>query len=181
MSVDERNKWGFVPMDLAHHCENCGLVSAAPNGRCVQCQSESVSALARPSTPDADPAPVHPVDVVIHIGGDDFDYIRRMLPELAGDAETRTADSFGMFGGGGGGCYSVTTATRDISVEGYREELAAWYDRQRAKRDAASQVINGEPVVLPAGAVMGAEMIAPEQRNQVIPSSAEAQKGENHA
>jgi hypothetical protein len=79
MTVEEREKWGVVPMSLAHHCQDCDLISSAPNGRCAQCGSESV-------------APLH--------------------------------------------------------------------------RDAAEQLINGEPVILPAGAVMGAEMLAPEQRNR---------------
>lgn len=43
-----------------------------------------------------------------------------------------------------------------------RERLEA----VREPRPQAQQ-INGEPVLLPAGAVMGAEMIAPEQRNRM--------------
>jgi hypothetical protein len=43
----DREKWGVVPFALACHCQNCDLVSAAPNGRCAQCGSESVAPLRR--------------------------------------------------------------------------------------------------------------------------------------
>lgn len=76
-------------------------------------------------------APIHPFEVRISIGADEWDYVIRQLRELLDMAETRTAESMQSFGGGAGGCYSVTTATRDISPAAYREELSAWFDHQK--------------------------------------------------
>lgn len=71
--------------------------------------------------------PIHPVEVRISIGGDDWEYVQRMLAELYSESRHRGPESFQMFSGGAGGSYSVTTARRDITPEAFHEELHAWH------------------------------------------------------
>jgi hypothetical protein len=65
------------------------------------------------------------------MNAESWDYVTRRLNELAQEAEKRTPQSFQMYGGGAGGSYSVTTTTRDVSQETYREELAKWFEETK--------------------------------------------------
>ena len=80
--------------------------------------------------------PVSPVTVTITINAEDWDYVQRRLQDLANESESRTPKCFGMWDGGGGGSYSVTTSSRDISPEEFRKELDDWFQRTR-KAEAA--------------------------------------------
>lgn len=74
-----------------------------------------------------DPAPpVPPIAVRISIGADDWGYVQRRLREIADEADGRVQGNFQMYGGGGGGSYSVHTTLRDVSIEQYHAELEAW-------------------------------------------------------
>lgn len=73
--------------------------------------------------------PLHPFEVRISIGGDDWAYVRRALRELADEIEERAPEAFRICSGGGGGSYSVTTVERDVSVEAFHAELEGWRQR----------------------------------------------------
>lgn len=80
--------------------------------------------------------PQHPVEVVIHIGGENWEYIAHRLRELASELrEDRGQYYGGGFGGGGGGCFSVTIARREVSIEDYRKELDTWWMSQKEGND----------------------------------------------
>jgi hypothetical protein len=83
------------------------------------------------SAEEREKPPVSPITVTITLNAEDWDYVQRRLNELAQEAETRTPVCFGMWGGGAGGSYSVTTSTRDISPVDYRRELDDWFQRIR--------------------------------------------------
>ncbi|HEV7674469.1 MAG TPA: hypothetical protein VGQ12_08060 [Candidatus Angelobacter sp.] len=73
------------------------------------------------------PAPRHPFELRISIGGDDWDYVVRVIRELAVHIEEHGPDC-AMCSGGAGGCHSVDIQRREISVEAYRKELADWFN-----------------------------------------------------
>ncbi|UWZ84626.1 hypothetical protein [Occallatibacter riparius] len=123
----------IVMLAVAQLCQDCEAITAAGNGRCARCGSQSLLSIAKVlNREEEEKPPVHPVEVRISIGGDNFEYVQRVLSELDREAFLRDADSFRMCSGGAGGSYSVTTVTRDISAEDFRAELAAWFERRRA-------------------------------------------------
>jgi hypothetical protein len=89
------------------------------------CTVEVVAATPKP--------PIHPVEVRISIGGDDWQYVRGVLSELAAEAGWRDADSFHMMSGGAGGSYSATVAKRNVTPEQFRKELDDWFTAEKAK------------------------------------------------
>lgn len=74
--------------------------------------------------------PEHVVEVRIHIGGEDWRYVRKVLMELLADVEEE-GRLHGLASGGGGGGHSVTVAERTISPEEYEAELLAWHEAER--------------------------------------------------
>ena len=81
---------------------------------------------------EKDHPPLHPVEVRISIGGEDWEYVRKALRELSAEAGWRHPDSFQMVSGGAGGSYSVTTAERNVSIEQFHKELHEWCERNRS-------------------------------------------------
>jgi hypothetical protein len=73
------------------------------------------------------PAPRHPFEVRITIGGDDWEYVLHTLMELRAHLEEHGPDC-NLSSGGGGGCHSVDIQQREISVEAYRKELSDWFN-----------------------------------------------------
>jgi len=76
--------------------------------------------------PANNPAPLHPFEVRIHIGGDDWEYVLHTMQKLSFELREHGPD-YGTVSGGAGGCHSVTIAKRDISAADYREELHEWW------------------------------------------------------
>lgn len=89
------------------------------------------------AAPSDSSLPIHPVEVIIRIGGESFAYIQHRLRDLANEAHQRDASCFQMYGGGAGGSYSVTTTQRDISPADFRRELDEWFEKQTPKDSAA--------------------------------------------
>jgi hypothetical protein len=77
--------------------------------------------------------PLHPFDLRIHIGGEDWEYVRRSLRELLDHVEERDAADAGIISGGAGGCFSLHVTRREISVEDYQAELQAWWEAGRGR------------------------------------------------
>jgi len=72
-------------------------------------------------------APLHPFEVKISIGANTHEFITRALTDIL-----RTFEAGGMvngMSGGWDGSYAVTTHTRDISPDAYRQELEKWFDK----------------------------------------------------
>ena len=82
---------------------------------------------------DNDPAPLHPFEVCITIGGDSWEYVQRVTHELAQCFDERRGAAANTMSGGAGGSYSVTAAARDISPPEFHKELSDWFARQRSK------------------------------------------------
>jgi hypothetical protein len=74
---------------------------------------------------EAIPLPVHPFEVRINIGGEDWEYVMRAMQELRDHME-RLGSSASMMSGGAGGSHSVTVSTRDVTPEQFRKELEEW-------------------------------------------------------
>jgi hypothetical protein len=72
------------------------------------------------------PAPLHPFEVSIKIGGNDWPYVLQTVKELAEHLEQHGPDCT-MASGGWSGCHSVDVRKRDISAEDYRRELDQWF------------------------------------------------------
>jgi hypothetical protein len=126
-----------VDLQPAHLCQDCNGITAAPNGRCARCGSQSLLSLAGVLNRVSDPAPVHPVECRISIGGEEWSYVQEMMRKLAQEAQERDPATFQMFGACGfGGSYAVTTKKCDVSPEQYRAELQAWRERQLPERKA---------------------------------------------
>lgn len=84
---------------------------------------------AEPAAPEA-PAPQHPFEVTIKIGGEDWEYVTRVMHELAIHLEAHGSECT-MCSGGAGGSHSVSVAKRDISKEEFRKELMEWFETTR--------------------------------------------------
>lgn len=78
--------------------------------------------------------PQHPIEVRITIGGEDWQYVRRIISELHTEANWREPEHFQMYGGGAGGSYSVTTTQRDIKPEDFRRELEEWAKSENGRQ-----------------------------------------------
>jgi hypothetical protein len=76
-------------------------------------------------TPKPKP-PVHPFEVRISIGGNTWEDVANELRNMLHTAERNGPGGLNGFGGGWGGCHTVTTTVRDISADDYRKELEAW-------------------------------------------------------
>jgi hypothetical protein len=72
------------------------------------------------------PPPQHPFEVRIMIGGDDWDYVQRSARIIAAYIEEREPGDCSLASGGGGGSYSVSVASRNVSVEQFHKELEEW-------------------------------------------------------
>lgn len=70
--------------------------------------------------------PKHPFEVRISIGGDDWDYVLRVIDELALHLRDHGPDC-SLCSGGAGGSHSVHIERRDISAADYHRELEAWF------------------------------------------------------
>jgi hypothetical protein len=84
-----------------------------------------------------EPAPLHPFEVLIFIGGDDWKYVQRAIEEIAAHMAGRTPETTPMMSGGTGGSHSITVAAREISPNGYHLELQQWLERRRIAEKAA--------------------------------------------
>jgi hypothetical protein len=71
------------------------------------------------------PAPKHPFEVAITIGGDDWDYVLRTMEDLTVHLLDHGPDCK-MCSGGAGGCHQVNVAQRNISAVEYHDELSRW-------------------------------------------------------
>lgn len=76
----------------------------------------------------AEGPPVHPFEVRISIGGNTRKYVVETLEDIAFAIQEGRGE---VVSGGYSGCHSVTIATRDITPDDYRKELAAWMERQK--------------------------------------------------
>jgi hypothetical protein len=76
-------------------------------------------------------APVHPFEIRIAIGANDWDYALRVMRELVARMEKCGPDrNVDIASGGWSGCHSLTCQSREITAEEYRKELSAWFERQ---------------------------------------------------
>lgn len=74
--------------------------------------------------------PLHPFEVRISIGGDDWDYVLRTMDELAVHLREHGPDC-AMMSGGAGGSHSVAITRREIAVDDYHKELQNWAEAAR--------------------------------------------------
>jgi hypothetical protein len=68
-------------------------------------------------------------------------------------------------------CNGISAAPQGCCLKCGSRSLLSIANALNYREEQAPQMIHGEPVVLPAGAVMGAEMIAPGQRNLEAPNA----------
>lgn len=86
-------------------------------------------------SPLATPAPAHPFEVTITIGADDWEYVQRVMHELAQHIGDRDPSTAPMISGGAGGGHGVTVAQREIRVNAYHLELEQWMERRRVANE----------------------------------------------
>lgn len=79
--------------------------------------------------------PRHAFELTVKIGGDDWDYVLRVMAELADHLQEHGPEC-SMCSGGGGGCHSVHIERREVSPEEYHRELQEWMARTRNKEAA---------------------------------------------
>lgn len=70
-------------------------------------------------------SPMHPFEVRISIGGDDWDYVLRTINDLAQHLREHGPEC-SLLSGGADGCHSVTVMRRDVSIEDFHRELHQW-------------------------------------------------------
>lgn len=75
--------------------------------------------------------PQHTFEVSIRIGGETWEYVERVINEIAEYVKAHGPDA-NLISGGAGGCHGVTVMTREISPETYLEELEVWWRSLRA-------------------------------------------------
>lgn len=80
---------------------------------------------------DNDPAPCHPFEVNITIGGDTWEYVQRAARHISQFLAERTPDKASACSGGGGGSFGVMVAVRDVTPEDFHRELQEWFERMR--------------------------------------------------
>ena len=95
---------------------------------CQECKAGREH-FAEPKAPEA-PPPQHPFEVTIKIGGEDWEYVTRVMQELAVHLEAHGPECT-MCSGGAGGSHSVSIAKRDISKAEFRKELMEWFETTR--------------------------------------------------
>ncbi len=71
--------------------------------------------------------PLHPIEIHIHIGAEDMQYVALVLQELYDRAKNSVLNN--CCSGGGRGSYSTTIARRDVTPEQFRDELMRWKER----------------------------------------------------
>jgi hypothetical protein len=76
--------------------------------------------------------PKAPFEVTIRINAEDWDYVCRVVAELAEHLKDHADCS--LAAGGGGGSHSVKVEKMEISREKYRRELSEWFDAFKASR-----------------------------------------------
>jgi hypothetical protein len=84
------------------------------------------------------PPPLHAFELRVVIGGNTWPFVLRAIADIARRIE-ETGENCGIASGGGGGCFSVDLARREISPDDYDRELIAWAEARRPGK-AATQV-----------------------------------------
>ncbi|MGA8109356.1 MAG: hypothetical protein WB974_07960 [Acidobacteriaceae bacterium] len=77
---------------------------------------------------DEDKAPLPPFRVQVDIKGENWQYVVRVLEDLAVVLRDHVPER-PMGSGGEGGHHSVTVSKREVSPEIYRNELSEWLRR----------------------------------------------------